>query len=58
MTDIGYQNIIDRIKSMPMSIMPEELTTNEFEMWSRGYLTAFRDIVSLIEDLQKQNDRG
>ena len=52
MTDMGYQNIIDRIRTKPIE-PPSNMTANELQAWLTGYLQAQRSVIGVIEELKK-----
>jgi len=58
MTDIGYDNIIERIIENPVKMSPQNCTLAELYNWTQGYAAAVVDITKMIEDLKEANAQG
>ena len=52
MTDIGYQNIIDRIVIRTIET-PKAITVQELKAWMDGYFKCQQDILRLIEEMRR-----
>ena len=52
MTDIGYQEIIDRIEGQ-IVFPPTDLTLLELNSWMIGYAAGHQDAINCIESLKE-----
>lgn len=57
MTNIGYDFICQKITTMPVEVPEDPMIAIEFKAWMDGYLKAQTDILLMIEDLKRQNER-
>lgn len=52
MTDIGYNDLIDRIVNREV-IPPERMTLAELNSWLNGYAKCQNDIIDIINECRK-----
>ena len=57
MTNTGYQDIIRRIDEMEIITPERPMRATELATWLEGYIDARAEIVRLLDDLQRQNER-
>lgn len=52
MTNIGYDNIINKIKERTISLPETPMTANDLNIWINATSICQEDILDLIEDMK------
>ena len=57
MTDIGYDFVIEKIVNRLITIPNDDYTINMLSAWLSGYAQCQHDVIEIIEEMRKGDDR-